>query len=775
MARKRLLTVEEAILLHLLGFLKHSPENDAPLEMTQTGISMALGVRRSHVSTSLDFAKENGTVEEHLSRVKGEKRKRKCYYLTHIGIETARQKMNQVSETHVEADMGGGKRFSGTFRELHASIENSPSQARLALLCNEGRISIPPNTDAAYENPSQPQIPKVGQLVGRDRELDQVGKLFSGDVRILTLTGMPGIGKTWLAAHAASRFGDGAVFWHNTCEWNSTRNLLSHMADFLKGEGHDRLRRYLDTHEVPDLADVHDIILSTPFRIVLVFDDCQSANSGIVSFLKMLASVSSQSSNLGLILVGRNIPEELGKLHVFNHDNVISILLPPLNESSSMQILSARGIPPDRAKEIAARGGGHPLFLSLAGTEASTGEARSLENLLASEIQSIISEEYNAMLRLLSVFREPVASDALVESQNDIKILDGLKERSLIFEQGGWFMHGLLRDFYNARQTPEEKRSHHERAAEHYNRHPVKFADHIEEIHHLFMAGDIESAIMALLARGSEMLARGYVDELLAMCSIMPENWQNRDELLGLNFIKLSAQDLVGKWDDATEGYTECLRMARELGNGDMEAAVLRRLGAIQYRRGNLAEAKHFIENAMELTESPLLIAELHGTLGVILWKLGERESAIKAYEYDLTASRGENEPRGIARALNNLGILDWQTGNHADAMDKYAEALKLAERIHDLKLVAILYSNMGDVQRSLGRFADARRYYERCLALAEDLKFNWQIAEAYRGLAEITPESKRDYLSRALTIFERLGANDDAKTVREMIACTRT
>jgi tetratricopeptide (TPR) repeat protein len=77
----------------------------------------------------------------------------------------------------------------------------------------------------------------------------------------------------------------------------------------------------------------------------------------------------------------------------------------------------------------------------------------------------------------------------------------------------------------------------------------------------------------------------------------------------------------------------------------------------------------------------------------------------------------------------------------------------------------------MGDVYRMMGNTPDARRYYERCLELAEDLKFNWQVAEAYRGLADVIPEKRADYLSRALNIFERLGAAEDAKAVRNMMS----
>ena len=332
-------------------------------------------------------------------------------------------------------------------------------------------------------------------------------------------------------------------------------------------------------------------------------------------------------------------------------------------------------------------------------------------------------------------------------------------------------MHALLRDFYLARQAPADRMARHEMAAEYYNRHSGVFGNRIEEIYHLLMAGDAESAIVALLSKGQEMLARGYVDELLGMCALVPGDWQNSDDALGLGYLKASALDLLGSWDDAADAYRASLKIAKELDDREREAAILRRLGAIQYRQGNMAEARKILVAAMELARSPALIAELHGSLGVVLWKMGDAASARKSHESDLSISTAENDRIGMARGLNNLGILDWESGNNTAAMEKYTKAMGIAQKKSDMRMVAILYSNMGDVQRSMGNPGEAKRYYERCLELAEDLKFNWQVAEAYRGLAEIVPEKRRDYLSRALTIFERLGADGDAKTVREMMA----
>ncbi len=66
------------------------------------------------------------------------------------------------------------------------------------------------------EHPSYVPLP-VTPLVGREAELDDVsGYLLRDDIRLVTLTGPPGIGKTRLSLHVAAQlqdaFGDGAFF-----------------------------------------------------------------------------------------------------------------------------------------------------------------------------------------------------------------------------------------------------------------------------------------------------------------------------------------------------------------------------------------------------------------------------------------------------------------------------------------------------------------------------------------------------------------------------------
>ncbi len=762
MARKRLVTVEEAILLHLHDYSRYGPEDTVPMELAQAGISRSLGVRRSHVSISLDAAKTREVVEEHLARVKGESRRRKCYFLTVPGKEKTQNLKDNIGSEIISARLPDGTDFKGLLSQLQNKLEGLSLQ-RLALLASDGEIKLPAARKAAEK---QNKVPEIEKFIGRNNELANLQKFFQGDTKILLLSGMPGIGKTALAAKAAAGH---EVFWFEINEWSGPRNLANNLAEYLAGKNAPRMKRYLEVHEVPDIADLHDILLDIKFPLTMIYDDCQNASISLISFLKMLVSACGNSQHLKAGFLARDVPDILEIKQKITSDRIIQIVLSPLEKDESIELLQSRGIEGLAAENIFKQSGGHPLYLVLAGEGS---DEQNIEDMLARMIYQNLSQRENEILHLLATYRQPIGSDALVEDSEDIIKLENLENKCIIFNTGGWSMHNLVRDFYYSRQSISERESRHEQAAEFYNAYSAGSEGQIEETYHLLQARDFESGILNLNSRGQEWLGMGFVDEILYLTELLPDKWQNPEEEYNINFLIASAFDLIGDWDYASEYYGTCYELANELNNTDMEVIMLRREGAILYRKGELADARMIFEKALKLlanSDNKTLLAEVHGSLGVVHWRMGKTERAKKSYEIDLEISQACKNKEGIARAQNNLGILDRETGDYGAALERYSTALEIAEKLNDKKLVAILYSNIGDVHKFKGENPEAKRYYERCLELAEDLKFNWQVAEAYRGLAQVS-DNKQKHLQRALAIFQRLGAEEDAKSVKEMM-----
>jgi len=765
MARRRLVTVEEAILIHLLDYKRYFGEGTVPIEMTQAGISRSIGVRRSHISSSLDVAKGKGLVDERLAHVKGEARRRKCYDLTGMGASEAGELRARVESSNVTATLPDGNGFEGELSELLAIPDISMGLARASLITFDGVVNLPP-ARARSEMEWTTSVPRTEPFFGRESELEELRGMFDGGIHTAVIYGIPGIGKSALAARAVALHGQGRhTFWFPITEWASTRNTSSHLSCFLESFGFDRLQRYLEAHEVPDLADVRDILAEVKEPSILVFDDCDVAGQSLLLFLKMTAAVARQSSDIKLVLISRKQIDFINA----TDPHTVTLTLDGLDESSSIGLLMERGFDRGASEKIAGRSGGHPLFLTLAGSAAEAHDEGDVSSILAREIFETMTASEKEVMFSLSVFRKGVRTDAVARDEVQLKSLESLEKRHLAWFADGWHMHNLMKEYFYQRQSRAERSARHENAAEYYNLFTNDTEGHIEEAYHLFEAGDVGSGLLMLSIHGQEFLRQGYLDEILNLTKYVPDSFDEPTELYEALLLNAQALEQTGEWAKAAGSIEKCASVARDLGDTERLSRALQHGGALLYREGRLDDALAKFTDALSPGLPKNLEAKLHNSIGVVQWRMGNTEEARRAYGIDYEISIGANDHQGLARALNNLGILDWQAGEADSALEKYAKALDSAERISDKKLVAILYSNIADAYKAKGDKTEAVRFYERCLELAEDLKFNWQTAEAYRGLADLV-EDRDEYLNKALGIFERLGAKEDAKTVRSMM-----
>jgi tetratricopeptide (TPR) repeat protein len=488
----------------------------------------------------------------------------------------------------------------------------------------------------------------------------------------------------------------------------------------------------------------------------------------MTALLKMLASVSESSKTIKLALVGRKIPDI--KLKQGTVGTIMEMELTGLDMDASLELLKERGMVGPGIENIASKSGGHPLYLTLVEPTDNGSHSDNVSTLLAREIFVGLSESEKVLLHNLSVFRMPVRGDAFVMYEEDFEALENLEKRSIVLSNDGWTMHNLFRDFFYERQTRADREARHESAAEYYNDYSSDIPGKMEEAYHLFMARDYESALLLLTTQGPDWLKHGYQDEILRLSSFLPDDYDNQEERYEALMLKASALDQIGEWEEAKRCYETVQYMATSEKDDERSARALRGQGAIYYRRGELDKALETFEKALSETLSPVLRSEIQNGIGVVQWKLGQPQKARRAYDSDLKISEEVQDLQGQARALNNLGILDREEGKYDKALERYSRALDFAQQMSAKKLVAILYSNIADAYKSKGEVVEAQRFYERCLELSEDLRFDWQTAEAYRGMADIVEADRDKYLKKALRIFDRLGAKEDAKAVRVMM-----
>ncbi len=95
------LTVKERILLHLFDFNRFAEEYEAPIEVTQSGIAEATGIRIQHVTQYVKPLLEEGRVEGRISHISQRPRRRKVYFLTAQGKHNAATLRNSLFKEKV--------------------------------------------------------------------------------------------------------------------------------------------------------------------------------------------------------------------------------------------------------------------------------------------------------------------------------------------------------------------------------------------------------------------------------------------------------------------------------------------------------------------------------------------------------------------------------------------------------------------------------------------------------------------------------------------------
>ena len=98
------LTTEERTLLHLLNH--QLPENnwEAPMELTQAGISAAVHVQRKHVPRTLKRLEEQKCLNTTSRHVPGARQRRRVYSLTTEGRERAQSILQRIQSTPVHRE-----------------------------------------------------------------------------------------------------------------------------------------------------------------------------------------------------------------------------------------------------------------------------------------------------------------------------------------------------------------------------------------------------------------------------------------------------------------------------------------------------------------------------------------------------------------------------------------------------------------------------------------------------------------------------------------------
>ena len=156
-------------------------------------------------------------------------------------------------------------------------------------------------------------------------------------------------------------------------------------------------------------------------------------------------------------------------------------------------------------------------------------------------------------------------------------------------------------------------------------------------------------------------------------------------------------------------------------------AKILRRLGELSMRAGDLEEATQHLEEALQIMnlalKHPDVGATLHA-LGKLRLQTGELEKAKQYLEESLRIDcvlHGDRDHPDVGAALHALGMLSRQTGELEKAKQYLEESLRIFRTLHgdrDHPCVSATLHSLGQLSLQTGELENAKQYLEESLRI---------------------------------------------------------
>jgi predicted ATPase/class 3 adenylate cyclase len=550
-------------------------------------------------------------------------------------------------------------------------------------------------------------------LLGREEQVAALaGLLRRADVRLVTITGAGGIGKTRLALQVAAE-------------------LLEEVPD---GVWLVRLSRLVDPDLVlPTIAQTLAVkeVLGQPMartlsehlrekQILLLLDNFEQ----VVAAAPAVADLLAKSPGLKVLVTSR-VPLHLRGEHDFA---LVPLPLPERGRNPPLTMLTqyaAVALFVERASaaqsdfavtasnapaiaEICARLDGLPLAIELAAARVKILPPEALLARLSSQLQLLTGGPRDLEARQQTMRATIAWSVALL-----------VPEVQVLFRRFSVFVGGATLEAIEAVcRTPEGTLPL-----------AVNVLDGLDAL--------VDQSLVQQRAEGGEPrfgmlhVIREYALEQLAASSELA-SLQRAHALHYLQIAEQASPVLDGpdqiqmliRLEREHDNLRAALTWTLERGEVETTARFVVALNVFWESRGHWIEGRRWVTQALRAGERlpPRLHAQLLWWAGHLAFFQGDYATAAHHLQESLTLCRRGDNPAGAARALNGLASLAIHQEHFAQAQHLLDEALKLGQEGGDLAQVAETFSTKAGLAETLGDYHGALRFDERALELWEGL-----------------------------------------------------
>jgi len=587
----------------------------------------------------------------------------------------------------------------------------------------------------------------LADFVGRQTEIEELVAAFesplSGALGVLTIDGMPGVGKSSLALHLAHRltgsYPDAQL--HVDLSAHGTRDPLDPSAVLAR-----LLQRIGVSHaEIPatleDRADLWRTRLADR-RVLLLLDD--AAGHEQVRYL-----LPGTSPSLVIITSRRRLT---------GLDGARACSLRPMPASDGVSLLRAIVDPAQLDDEDAVRRvvrlcGGLPLAIRLAATRLRARPSRTVRDLAVqldrtSDLLGEFQEDDRSVrvsfelsyrdlrspqrraFRLLSLYpgdeftihataavlREPI--------EGTVQTIDRLLDNHLLEEnsRGRYRFHDLLRGYARERAEAEDDESARTACLNRLGEYFLATAERADDLlrpHH----------------RHDRIGVRPVADSVPPMPS-SDEAWRRMELEVGgivaytqheyLRFPELAHAvapylQVTARWNEAIDIHWRAIKGWRSAEDPVGEAAAMLDLALVDMRCGRLAEAEDIAGEALAMYRAAANQrgeAEALDRLGLANWYRADHAQAIEHFRASTELFQTIGDDKGAADALAHSGMALFNLGRYDTAVLMFERALTTFRQIGDTRGQMETLNNLGDVQIRLGRPEDAFRNFTQSMKL---------------------------------------------------------